>query len=57
MIQKSFPKDYFWFNKVKYPDKTICVETGLQVKYKDPSTALLYAAVEAYKLYNSIVNV
>ena len=49
MIQKSFPKGYFWFNKVKYPDKTICVVTGLQVKYKDPPTGLLYPAVEAYK--------
>ncbi|XP_078164630.1 DNA binding protein SWC2 isoform X1 [Carex rostrata] len=33
-----------------YPDKSVCVVTGLPAKYKDPKTGLPYATLEAFKV-------
>ncbi|XP_042419119.1 SWR1 complex subunit 2-like [Zingiber officinale] len=35
---------------VSYPEKTVCVVTGLPAKYRDPKTGLPYATLEAFKL-------
>ncbi|XP_074574434.1 SWR1 complex subunit 2 isoform X2 [Curcuma longa] len=35
---------------VSYPEKTVCVITGLPAKYRDPKTGLPYATLEAFKL-------
>ncbi|TVU43860.1 hypothetical protein EJB05_10360 [Eragrostis curvula] len=33
-----------------YPEKSICVVTGLPAKYRDPKTGLPYATMEAFKI-------
>uniref|UniRef100_A0A7N0UGN1 Vps72/YL1 C-terminal domain-containing protein n=1 Tax=Kalanchoe fedtschenkoi TaxID=63787 RepID=A0A7N0UGN1_KALFE len=35
---------------VPYPEKAVCVVTGLPAKYKDPKTGLPYANKEAFKI-------
>ena len=45
----NFPRHYFPPQKVKYPEKPVCVVTGRPAKYKDPVTGLPYATIEAFK--------
>ncbi|KAL6658687.1 hypothetical protein ACP70R_002727 [Stipagrostis hirtigluma subsp. patula] len=33
-----------------YPEKPVCVVTGLPAKYRDPKTGLPYATIEAFKI-------
>ncbi|CAO2210458.1 unnamed protein product [Urochloa humidicola] len=33
-----------------YPEKSVCVVTGLPAKYRDPKTGLPYATMEAFKI-------
>ncbi|KAJ9540323.1 hypothetical protein OSB04_026829 [Centaurea solstitialis] len=37
-------------SKTPYPEKAVCVVTGLPAKYRDPKTGLPYATKEAYKV-------